>query len=50
MGSGFRGTVEELDPSEATAVRRANLAALRGTSSIDASAVYAATRKPDGGR
>lgn len=50
MGSGFRGTVEELDPSEAAAVRRANLAALRGTSSIDVSAVYAAARKPDGGR
>jgi ubiquinone/menaquinone biosynthesis C-methylase UbiE len=50
MGSGFRGTVEELDPSEAAAVRRANLAAMRGASSINVSAVYGAARKPDGGR
>jgi hypothetical protein len=50
MGSGFRGTVEELDPSEAAAVRRANLAAMRGTSSIDVSAVYGAAHKPDDGR
>lgn len=47
MGSGFRGTVEELDPSEAAAVRRANLAAMRGASSINVSAVYGAAPKPD---
>jgi ubiquinone/menaquinone biosynthesis C-methylase UbiE len=46
MGTGFRGTVEELAPSEVDAVRRANLAALRGTTSIDVSAVYAAAHKP----
>jgi hypothetical protein len=46
MGTGFRGTVEELDPADAAEVRRANLSAMRGTSSIDVSAVYAAARKP----
>jgi hypothetical protein len=46
MGTGFRGTVEELGPADAAEVQRANLAAIRGTSSIDVSAVYAAARKP----
>lgn len=46
MGTGFRGTVEELDPADAAEVRRANLAAMGGTSSIDVSVVYAAARKP----
>lgn len=49
MGTGFRGTVEELGPAGAAEVRRANLAAMRGTSSIDVSAVYAAARKPIAG-
>jgi hypothetical protein len=46
QGTGFRATVEELDPADAAEVRRANLSAMRGTSSIDVSAVYAAARKP----
>jgi ubiquinone/menaquinone biosynthesis C-methylase UbiE len=45
MGTGFRGTVEELDPGDAREVRRANLEAMRGVSSIDVSAVYATARK-----
>ena len=45
MGTGFRGTVEELDPTGAAHVRRLNLAAMRDTRSIDVSAVYAAARK-----
>jgi ubiquinone/menaquinone biosynthesis C-methylase UbiE len=45
MGTGFRGTVEELDPAGAAEVRRLNVAALRGTPSIDVSAVYASARK-----
>jgi hypothetical protein len=45
MGTGFRGTVEELDPADAAEVRRANLSAMRGTRSIDVSAIYAAARK-----
>jgi len=45
MGTGFRGTVEELDPTGAAEVRRLNLAAMRDTRSIDVSAVYAAARK-----
>jgi SAM-dependent methyltransferase len=45
MGTGFRGTVEELDPGNATEVRRANLEAMSGVSSIDVSAVYATARK-----
>jgi hypothetical protein len=49
MGTGFRGTVEELGAADAAEVRRANIAALRGTSSIDVSAVYAAVRKPASG-
>ena len=46
MGTGFRGTVEELDPADAAEVRRANLSAMRGTRSIDVSAIYAAAHKP----
>jgi ubiquinone/menaquinone biosynthesis C-methylase UbiE len=49
MGTGFRGTVEELGPADAAEVRRANLAVIRGTSSIDVSAVYAEARKPVAG-
>ena len=49
MGTGFRGTVEELGPADAAEVRRANVAAMRGTSSLDVSAVYAAAHKPDPG-
>jgi SAM-dependent methyltransferase len=48
MGTGLRATVDELAEQEAEAVRRATLAALRGVSSIDVSAVYAAARKPAG--
>jgi ubiquinone/menaquinone biosynthesis C-methylase UbiE len=46
MGTGFRGTVEELDPVDAAAVRAANLATMHGTASIDVSAVYGVARKP----
>ena len=49
MGTGFRGTVEELGPADAADVRRANLAAMRGIASIDVSAVYAAARKHGAG-
>jgi ubiquinone/menaquinone biosynthesis C-methylase UbiE len=45
MGTGFRATVEELGPADAAQVRRANLAALRGTRSIDVSAIHGAARK-----
>ncbi|HEY7691666.1 MAG TPA: class I SAM-dependent methyltransferase [Gaiellaceae bacterium] len=46
MGSGFRGTVEALEPRELVEVRRANLDAMRGISEITVSAVYGRARKP----
>jgi ubiquinone/menaquinone biosynthesis C-methylase UbiE len=45
LGTGFRGTLEELDPADVAEVQRANVAAMHGTTSIDVSAVYAAARK-----
>jgi len=46
MGSGFRGTVEELDAAARQRVRASNVAALEGVDSIGASAVYGAATKP----
>jgi ubiquinone/menaquinone biosynthesis C-methylase UbiE len=46
MGTGLRGTVEELEPADAAEVRRANLEAMRSVSSIGVSAIYAKARKP----
>ena len=45
MGSGFRGTVEQLEPDARERVRAANLAAIAGLASVHASAVYARAAK-----
>jgi 2-polyprenyl-3-methyl-5-hydroxy-6-metoxy-1,4-benzoquinol methylase len=49
MGSGFRGTVEQLDPAARERVRARNVAALAGVGSVRASAVYARAAKPVSG-
>jgi len=46
LGTGFRGTVEELDEAARERVRAANLAALGGVDSIRVGAVYGAATKP----
>jgi ubiquinone/menaquinone biosynthesis C-methylase UbiE len=46
MGSGFRGTIEELDEGARERVRSANLLALAGIESIRTAAVYGAASKP----
>jgi ubiquinone/menaquinone biosynthesis C-methylase UbiE len=46
MGSGFRGTVEALEPDEAALVRTSCLAALEGTRQVNTSAIYARAPKP----
>jgi ubiquinone/menaquinone biosynthesis C-methylase UbiE len=48
LGSGYRGTIEQLTPTELTAVREANLAFVRdhGITSLEMNALYAiATKK-----
>jgi len=45
LGSGFRGTIEELDDTTRKRVRRANLAAMAGVTSVRTSAVYGTAAK-----
>lgn len=40
MGSGFRGTVEQLDPGARERVRKRNLAAMEGVGSVRTAAIY----------
>jgi ubiquinone/menaquinone biosynthesis C-methylase UbiE len=48
LGSGYRGTIEQLNPSERERVRKANLAFIRDqkTSSIETNVLYALATKP----
>jgi SAM-dependent methyltransferase len=46
LGSGFRGTVDELDEGARERVRAASLDALAGAESINTTAVYGAASKP----
>jgi ubiquinone/menaquinone biosynthesis C-methylase UbiE len=52
LGSGYRGTIEQLNPSERERVRKANLAFIRDqkTSSIETSVLYALATKRLGAR
>lgn len=47
LGTGYRGTVEQLDPDERERVRVANLAVLRerGVSAVEANVLYAVVTK-----
>jgi hypothetical protein len=47
MGSGYRGTVAQLDPAELERVRLANLSFITGTSlrSLESNVVYATAEK-----
>ena len=47
VGSGYRGTLEQLDPQDRERVRMANLNSIRqsGISSVEANVVYAVARK-----
>jgi ubiquinone/menaquinone biosynthesis C-methylase UbiE len=45
MGSGFRGTIEQLDAEARERVRRATITRLAGTSTVETNAVYAIARK-----
>lgn len=46
MGSGFRGTMEALDPDEAALVRASCLAAMEGVRQVNTSAIYAQAGNP----
>ena len=48
MGSGYRGTIEQLSPADREQVREANLSYLRreGISEVEANVVYAVATKP----
>jgi ubiquinone/menaquinone biosynthesis C-methylase UbiE len=46
MGTGFRGTMDALEPPEAALVRDACLAAMEGVHQVNTSAIYAVARKP----
>ena len=48
VGSGYRGTLEQLDASDRERVRAANLDGVRrsGVTSVEANVVYAIARKP----
>ena len=45
MGSGYRGTISQLDASTVTTVREANLAAIKGVSAIKTNVIYSVSRK-----
>jgi hypothetical protein len=48
MGSGYRGTIEQLDPEARLRVRKTTLDHLsaHGVASLETNAVYAIARKP----
>ena len=48
LGSGYRGTIEQLEPAEREQVRTANLASLRasGVAAVEANVLYATAIKP----
>ena len=48
LGSGYRGTIEQLEPAEREQVRTANLAAVRagGVAAVEANVLYATAIKP----
>jgi ubiquinone/menaquinone biosynthesis C-methylase UbiE len=48
LGSGYRGTIEQLEPAERERVRTANLAAIRtgGVAAVEANVLYATAIKP----
>lgn len=50
LGSGYRGTIEQLDPEARERVRQANLSAVRNAriQAVETNVVYAVARKPEG--
>lgn len=46
LGSGFRGTIEALDPEERERVRALNLAQLGGARAVETNALYGVAEKP----
>jgi hypothetical protein len=48
MGTGYRGTVEQLSPSDRERVRQANLSYIRreGITAVETNVVYAVATKP----
>ena len=48
LGSGYRGTIEQLEPAEREQVRKANLASIRthGVAAVEANVLYATAVKP----
>ena len=46
LGTGFRSTIEQLDPAARERVRVANLASLGNVRSVEVNALYAVAEKP----